>query len=180
MALLELALSYTLVNEGSSVVDDPSDRGGLTRYGITQKTLGVYLGREATREDVIDLNATTVEALYRKLYWSAIKGDGLESQPVATVYFDMAVLMGPSRATALVQKVVGAQTDGLMGPKTLAAVNAFNPSGLLAQFSSACCGYFSDIVARDTSQAKWMPGWTKRAHRMLSLLNPAPQAVAKA
>jgi lysozyme family protein len=33
-------------------VDHPADRGGPTKYGITQRTLGHYLGRAVDRAEV--------------------------------------------------------------------------------------------------------------------------------
>jgi lysozyme family protein len=173
MAVLEIALVYLLRNEGG-IANQAGDHGGLTNMGVTQATYSTYLGRQATDAEVKSLTVAQATAVYRKLYWNIIKGDSIVSQQVATVVMDMAVLMGPGQATKLIQGILGSAADGILGPKTLAALNAMDESAFLAAFSEKCCTFFGAICARDTSQIKFLYGWQYRAHRMLA----KPTAVA--
>ncbi|KAK1548652.1 hypothetical protein Q3G72_006247 [Acer saccharum] len=169
MAVLELALIYVLQNEGNTYVNDPLDHGGPTRYGITQGALSVYLGRPASVQDVQNLTPTMVQDLYRRNYWTPIKADQIQNQQVATVLLDMAVLCGPSAGVKMLQTAVGAVADGVMGPLTLALVNQADPGKILAAMSLRACSYFSAIAVRDPTQAKFLPGWQMRAHKIMAL-----------
>lgn len=167
MALLEMALVYVLANEGG-VSRNTSDRGGLTNMGVTQKTLSSYLGRPATDAEVTNLDKATATDLYRKMYWNVIRGDSIKSQAVATAFFDMAVLMGPQRATVIAQKVAGVSTDGVMGPMTLAAINALAPCEFLSGYQAGAGSFFKAIIAADASQSVFATGWSYRATKMTS------------
>lgn len=167
MATLQIALVYVLANEGTAFVDDPADHGGMTRYGVTLNTLSQYLGRTATEADVRNLSMQTVADIYGRYYWTPIKGQSIQSQAVATALLDIAVLCGPSAATRMLQSALGCTPDGVMGPKTLAAINQASPADALQGLSLKACSYFSAIALRDATQAKFLPGWQMRAHRML-------------
>jgi hypothetical protein len=170
MAIFEIALAYVLVNEGSTFTNDPSDAGGATKFGVTQGTLTSYLGRKATIADVQGLTQATVSDIYRKLYWTPVQGDSITAQAVATVVLDLAVLCGPATAVRMVQAAVAVTQDGRMGPMTLAAINKADPKSVVQSMSLAACGYFCNIVVRDTAQQKWLAGWQYRAHKMTRLL----------
>lgn len=80
-------------------VDHPRDPGGATNMGITIRTLGVWLGRPASKKDVRELTRETAAAIYRAEYWDRIKADALAAGPDAAL-FDVAVNSGVGRARA--------------------------------------------------------------------------------
>lgn len=166
MALLEIALAYALINEGSEVVNNPADHGGLTRYGITQKTLSTYLGRPASDAEVTNISQQTVSDIYRKLYWTPIRGEAFKSQKLATAVFDSAVLMGPSRAAKLLQADLKVKADGLIGVKTLSAIDAVDADKLLFTYGESVCAFLTSLCLADASQHVFFAGWHKRAHLM--------------
>jgi lysozyme family protein len=167
MAVLEIALAYVLINEGSAPTNDPDDHGGLTRYGVTQATLSTYYGRAASDAEVLALTPATVAEVYQKLYWAPIQGDKIQSQPVATVLLDLAILCGPAAAVRMAQAILGVAADGLLGPKSLAALNAAVGATFVKRLSRSACQYFANIAVRNPTQAKWLPGWQIRAHKMI-------------
>ena len=74
--------------------------------------------------DVKDLKLITekdAETVFEKDYWNRIKGNDLE-QAVANVLADWVWLSG-SHAIKRPQKLVGVKGDGVMGPKTIKALN---------------------------------------------------------
>jgi hypothetical protein len=168
MAALQIALVFVLQNEGSTFVNDPLDRGGPTRYGITQNTLSHFIGRTASVDEVRNISMSTVTEIYRHLYWNPVKGDNIQDQRLATAIFDISVLAGPSAAIRMAQAAVGAVTDGIMGPKTLAAINTCDADRALQSISLKACTYYTAIVLRDASQTKFLAGWQLRAHRLLA------------
>lgn len=86
---------------------------------------------------VADMRALTeaeAAAIYRARYWSAVHGDALPAG-VGAVVFDFGVNAGTGRAIRLLQATVGAVADGIIGPKTLAAVRALPPGTVIEEFS---------------------------------------------
>lgn len=51
------------------IVDHPSDRGGLTNFGIIQRTLPRYLGRKTNKHDARKLSCELAAEIYRRAYY---------------------------------------------------------------------------------------------------------------
>jgi len=111
-------------------VDDPRDPGGATNLGVTLATLSDWLGRSATKAEVHALTGDAVAPIYRAKYWTAVHGDDLPAG-VDLLTFDASVNSGPARAAKWLQKAVGAEPDGQIGPATLAAVAASNAASVI-------------------------------------------------
>lgn len=119
-AAFEGAVSFVLRHEGGFVLH-PQDPGGATNFGITLQTLSQARGRPASVEDVRALTMREAQDIYRRFYWNAVRADELPPGLDLAV-FDAAVNSGPSRAVMLLQKALGVEADGLLGPVTLAAI----------------------------------------------------------
>jgi lysozyme family protein len=118
----EKALEMVFKHEGG-YVNHKSDPGGCTNYGITIKTLRAFRGsKDVDCEDVKNLSRDEAMLIYRQNYWDKVKGDELPAGFDVAV-FDFAVNAGIKRAIKTLQEVVKVDTDGIIGPKTLAAVN---------------------------------------------------------
>jgi lysozyme family protein len=119
----ERSVRLVLQSEGG-YVDHPRDPGGATNFGITLVTLSQWRGKPCTKADVKNLSVAEAKQIYRAKYWSTISADEL---PIAIDYavFDYAVNSGPSRSAKALQFLVGATPDGVIGPKTLEAVNRY-------------------------------------------------------
>lgn len=113
------ALSRVLAHEGG-YVNHPKDPGGATNHGVTLATLSRWRGRPVTKAEVAALTRAEAGAIYRAFYWDAVRGDALPSGLDYAV-FDLAVNSGPDRAARLLQRALGVQQDGRIGPVTLAA-----------------------------------------------------------
>lgn len=117
------ALQQVLHHEGGWS-DHPKDPGGATMKGVTLKTYSAWLGREATKDELRNIPDEHLEALYRRDYWNAVRGDDLPGG-LDLMVFDFAVNAGRKRAILTLQRAVDmpvAQQDGAIGPGTLAAV----------------------------------------------------------
>lgn len=122
-ANFQRCLAATLREEGG-FVDDARDPGGATCKGITLATFRQY-HPDASKDDLRHISDADVQHIYRKGYWNPIKGDDLPSG-VDLVTFDFAVHSGNGRASKYLQRIGGVTVDGVIGPKTLAAVNAMD------------------------------------------------------
>lgn len=119
------ALARVLVHEGG-YVNHPRDPGGATNQGITQRTYDAYRRSKGARLRSVKLMvAAERDAIYRRQYWDAIKGDKL---PVGVDYvvFDGAVNSGPKQSIKWLQRALGSayrgEIDGVIGLATLAAL----------------------------------------------------------
>ena len=52
--------------------------------------------------------------------------------------------------------------DGVIGPRTMAAINGANAKDLVAKFSDARADFYQGIVARKPDQARFIKGWLNR------------------
>lgn len=172
------AFAYTLRNEGTEYVHDHLDRGGPTRFGVTQTTLRAFRGQDVSPQDVQALSQKEASTIYRQMYWEPLHlGDAPASTAIAI--FDMAVLCGVSRATRMAQKACGVVADGRMGPLTQAALIKQNPPDFLARFVPAAVDHFLGIVRYNGEQVRFLDNWLRRAMRLLQLTpNPSPTLVA--
>jgi lysozyme family protein len=59
--------------------------------------------------------------------------------------------------------------DGVIGPKTMAAINDANPKNLIAKFSDARANFYQGIVARKPDQARFIKGWLNRVEESRKL-----------
>ena len=117
------ALVHTLQFEGGWS-NNPNDPGGATMKGITQHTYNQYLGRPASQDELRNISDADVAAIYRKRYWDECLGDAL-ADGLDFALFDAAVNTGPREASRLLQRIVGVPADGVLGPKSVAAVNEY-------------------------------------------------------
>lgn len=81
-------VEFILSSEGG-YVNDPSDPGGETKFGISK--------RAYPNVDIKNLTVDGAKAIYKKDYWDAINGDCLDPD-MACAAFDTAVNMGVGRA----------------------------------------------------------------------------------
>lgn len=94
----ESAIRKVLQDEGGSkVTNDPTDPGGITKYGVTIPALSEYLGRKATPDEIRELTEDVAVKVYKKRFWDVVGGNVLPSGLDYAV-FDAAVNCGPGRA----------------------------------------------------------------------------------
>lgn len=102
--------------------DEASDRGGRTNLGITQRTYNEWLKKHKMKPaDVFNISKSTAYKIYKEGFWNVIKGDKLPHN-VAKAMMSMALTDGPQDSVRFVQKLLGVEVTGFMGPKTLAAI----------------------------------------------------------
>jgi lysozyme family protein len=85
-------------------VDHPADRGGPTKFGITQGTLARHRGHALGAAEVAALSADQARQIYRRDYYFGPRIDQLPAR-IQPFVFDSAVNHGPGRAICFVQQV---------------------------------------------------------------------------
>ncbi len=152
------ALDKLFALEGG-FVDHPADRGGCTKYGISQASYPTLNIRALTRDDATQI--------YHRDFWCKLKLDDLLDEPLAQAVFDMGVNAGIGTAAKLLQRAVNAvgkplSVDGHIGQATTAMVNNLPPGTLRCAFRRACRNHYEDIVAKNPSQRVFLKGWLHR------------------
>lgn len=171
------ALARVLRHEGG-FVDHPQDPGGATNMGITLATLADWRGRAVSSDEVRALTRQEAGAIYRARYWDAVHADAI---PAGLDYctFDAAVHSGPARAAQWLQKAVGAQIDGRVGPQTLALAARVQARGAIAAMSETRLGF----LRRLSTWPHFAGGWRRRVEEVrahaLAMAEEAGEAGAR-
>jgi lysozyme family protein len=127
-------LIEALIEREGGYVNHPNDRGGPTRYGITEAVARAHGYGGAMTE----LPQDEAVAIYRRLFWLRPRFDEVaERVPrVAAELFDTGANMGPAVAATFLQRALTALNrngkdypdlvpDGRVGERTLAALDGF-------------------------------------------------------
>jgi lysozyme family protein len=128
------ALLDELIEREGSYVNHAADRGGPTRFGITEAVARAHGYGGAMAE----LPRDEAAAIYRRLYWLRPKFDEIakRSTKLAAELFDTGANMGPAVAATFLQRALTALNrngkdypdlvpDGRIGERTLQALDAF-------------------------------------------------------
>ncbi len=169
-------IADVLRREGSKFTDDPHDRGGPTRYGITVEALCEFRRRaggfvpksvDEIRAAIKSLTKAEARAIYQRLYIDKPRFGEIKHPELRALVIDTGVLHGRHRAARWLQGVAKVKADGWVGDITLGAVNgrSWRPIylGLLARRYSG----FAAFVKSKPSQLKWLKGWINRANEFL-------------
>lgn len=149
-------LALVLKHEGGWN-DHPKDPGGETNMGVTKRTWEEWIGKRVEPGSLKSLTVADVAPLYKEKYWDRVKGDDLPDG-VDYAVFDFAVNSGVGRATRVLQQAVGVTPDGIIGPKTLAAVNAMPPRDLVDEICDKRLAFLQGLFTWPT----FGRGWSRR------------------
>lgn len=145
---------------------DATDMGngpsGCTNSGITLTTFRKYYGSMKTCSDLRKMTNEQWSYIFKKGYWDKWKADEIESQAIANLLVDWYWNSG-SWAIKYSQQVIGVVADGIVGKKTIAAVNGTSDKkGLFDKLWARRKKHYEDIVKRNPSQKKFLKGWMNR------------------
>ena len=145
--------------------DDPDDLGGQTMVGVTMATYEEYCRRKGypkpTTGRLMDLSYNDWKSILKMLYWDRWNADEIKSQSIAEIVCDFVWASGV-HGIKVPQDLVGVIPDGIVGPKTLAAVNSRNPRELFDQIKIARFDFIEDICRKRPANNKFKRGWMNR------------------
>lgn len=140
---------------------DPDDPGGATMIDVTLGAYEQYCRRKGyprpTELSLRNIPFSQWQDILKTMYWDKMCGDEILSQGIANICVDWLWASGVKRIKNI-QSIVGVKADGIVGPKTIAAINAANPVELFTKIYNArvvfyqkCSGYW-----------KYGKGWMRR------------------
>lgn len=145
--------------------NDPDDAGGPTMCGITIATYKRYCKTKGKPEPTVaQLKAITLAEwldILRTFYWDKMQADKIRNQSVANLCVDNVWGSGPGYIKQI-QLVAGVTPDGIVGTKTLAAINNANQRQLFARLAEKRRVFYMNICMSRNSNKKFLTGWMRR------------------
>ena len=160
--------------EGDKFTNDPVDKGGPTKYGITQATLSRYLGRPATVAEVQALSEDTARNIYATMYIEEPGFARIQNEHLRELLVDCGVNHGPSRPIRWLQAAVGARPDGVLGRGTSVLTNTASAKVVFAKVLCERLRFYEDLDDNDPSQERFQDGWTNRCCEFVMILATMP------
>ena len=161
MGRFEKFLNYIFEVEGG-YTNDENDRGGATNFGITEEEAREF----GYTGDMRNLTKDFAKNIYLKKYYLGNKLDKILNDRVALSIFDWAVNSGGRgiKKAQIVANKFGANLviDGIVGNKTLEAINNINPEAFLKEYHEMQRTFYKNLAARDDLQEGFLKGWLNR------------------
>ena len=167
-----------LIEREGGFVDHPADRGGATRFGITE----AVARRQGYVGEMRALPKSDAAAIYKRLYWLAPRLDAVAQRAPAlgAELFDTGVNMGTGSAAGFLQRALNAlnrngtdyadiRVDRQIGQATLGALDAFlakrsaaGEAVLLKAVEALQGTHYLTIAEARPSQEAFVYGWLAR------------------
>jgi lysozyme family protein len=169
MATFQAAIPVLMAHE-AGWCDVPGDLGGETNFGwstLTIKRLGLTaedLGIKGPMFSPGYLKGMPRERaleLYERFFWLPAYGQ-ISDQISATKVFDFAVNAGANNSARVAQRAAGVSVDGVLGPVSVAAINALG-TRFRDLMGESMVNYYEAIIKARPVNAKFRTGWLKRA-----------------
>lgn len=145
--------------------NDPDDLGGATMCGVTLATFTEYCRRKGyPRPTIVRLKAITYKEwleILKTMFWDKWKADQINNESIALILVDWVWGSGKYGIT-IPQKAIGVTADGIVGPKTIAAVNAKDPKQLFDLIRKERLAYIERICRSRSTNLKYKRGWLNR------------------
>ena len=145
----------------------PGDRGEHTMCGVTLATFTDWRTKQGRPKPTIaDLKALQYDewiAILKSGFWNRCKADQISNQSIAEMLVDWCWVNGPV-AIRKAQTVLSLVADGIIGPKTLTALNASDSHSVFNRLKGAREKSYHDIVALRPSQQIFLNGWLNRTN----------------
>ena len=155
------AFKITIGHEGG-YVNDKTDRGGETKYGISK--------RSYPNIDIENLSLEDAKNIYYKKYWNTKRANlKLLPELIAIEVFDTAVNMGSTRAYKMLQEALNLlnrvetyyddlKVDGFIGKITIRAIDKVSNKELLKVLNGLQFSKYLRIVKKNHSQERFFAG----------------------
>lgn len=165
-----------LIKREGGYVNNPADRGGATKFGITEAVARA----SGYKGNMKDLPLEVAKAIYRKNYWTAPRFDqvNLISSAVAEELLDTGVNCGTGFAQPLLQRALNLlnnegkagyadlKVDGVYGSNTIGALKIYlakrgkDGEKVLVRVLNIMQGQrYIEICERNPKQEQFFYGW---------------------
>ena len=144
-----------ILDHEGGYVNDPTDRGGETKYGISK--------RAYPNVDIKSLTLDQAKKIYHQDYWRGGKCDEVPPR-LRYIYFDCCVNFGISGAIKVLQRTANSKgadlkVDGKIGSKTIKSIQNLEVDRVRAYRVLR----FAKLVIKRPEQERFWLGWFRRS-----------------
>lgn len=174
MTTLKQKIINEIIRVEGGYVNDPSDSGGETNFGIT---IGVARSFGYTGS-MLDMPRQVAFDIYAVKYWDSVRGDQLAelSERVAEEVVDTGVNMGIKRAGEFLQRSLNVlnnrekyyndiATDGVIGGGTLMALEYYifkrSDEVMVKMLNCLQGAFYVELAERREKDERFINGWFK-------------------
>lgn len=181
---LDKALSFIAPSEGGFAVV-----GGMpTNAGVEQGTYDSFAKKNGfDTKPVKDLTQDEIRSFYDKEFFSGMDFNMIESERVRNLTFSTEINTEYRRGIKMLQEVVGSKPDGILGAKTVAALNEKiaqeGEDEVLQEMLDKKTAFYNDVAASNPEKKKFLKGWLNRVKeeaKMLDIADLNPFAIKEA
>lgn len=147
-------------------VNDPDDLGGATNKGITFATYCHYrklkgISEPAILDDLKNISDAEWTEILKTMYWDKWQADRINNQSVANILVDW--LWGSGvHGIKRPQKILCVQVDGIVGDKTINALNSCDPMEIYFAIKNDRIRFIDEICKARPANEKFRKGWLNR------------------
>lgn len=158
-------LKRLLKHEGG-YVNHPEDPGGETCCGVSRRWYPKWEGWTLLDRGFAWDSAEVQQAVsdfYYAYYYAALRLHTVKDQELAELLFNFSVNIGKKTAVRKLQRVLGLEQDGLIGPATLAALDNCDRDRVAFQFLLEVLELYAQL---SKDKPMFFKGWTHRVVQM--------------
>jgi lysozyme family protein len=160
--MFEDAFKLLIEHEGRALTDGQNDH--ISRFGITLENYGNdFFARAHITED-------EAKKWYLDNYWTPLRLDEIKDSKLSTILFDQCVNQGSPTIIKRLQSLLNLTTDGVMGSKTIEAINASNAKEVSFKLLMLNMQAYIQICQKNPKKVTFLLGWTNRVFSLLSYL----------
>jgi lysozyme family protein len=111
--------------------------------------------------DIKNLTRNQAIEIYFRDYWSKMKLQGINDENLILHVFDMGVNAGIRSSIKMVQRLVKAEADGVIGPQTEGLINNY-PGDIVGDYKAQRKMYYFSIARRNENLEVFLGGWLNR------------------
>ena len=133
-----------------------------TMKGVTLATFRKYFGKSKNCNDLRNISDAQWDTIFIQGFWNRWSGDAIKSQSIANLLVEWVWTSGVY-GIKFPQRVLGVKDDGVVGPRTIAAINNYpNQKELFQKLWNRRKKHFESIATGN--KKKFLIGWLNRLH----------------
>lgn len=119
-----------------------------TNFGVSAKFYEKVIGRPPTIADMKRITQAEAHRLFKTHFWDKVQADAIRSQAVAEMVADHSINANPRVTARIVQRTLNRyfgktlRVDGVIGAKTIQAINSVNPQRLFTKIGQERLYYY--------------------------------------